>query len=95
MQLQHRLASAEAARTVSAGAFDRLRDGAIFVDTTFRILFANRSAKEILADADGLRRAPDGIAAASTGETETLRRLIAGEAAPTGMASRRQADATI
>jgi DNA-binding CsgD family transcriptional regulator/PAS domain-containing protein len=78
VQLQHRLAMIEMHRSASVAAFDRLRDGVVLADDGFRILFANRAAEEILADGDGLRRDPDGIAATTSGETEALRRLIAG-----------------
>jgi DNA-binding CsgD family transcriptional regulator len=78
-QMQHRLAAAEAGRTAAAGAFDRLRDGVVMVDAACRILFANRSADEILAEADGLRRDADRIAAVRPAETDALRRLIAGK----------------
>jgi DNA-binding CsgD family transcriptional regulator len=67
-------------RSASVAAFDRLRDGVVLADDGFPILFANRAAEEILADDDGLRRDLDGIAAKTAGETEALRRLIAGRA---------------
>jgi DNA-binding CsgD family transcriptional regulator len=79
VQLQRRLAAAEMERTTSESAFDRLSDAVVIVDEAFRIRFANRSAAEILADADGLRCAPDGIAAADTRETAVLRQFIAGQ----------------
>ena len=78
MQLQRRLAAAEMEQATSASAFDRLCDGVVIVDEVFRIRFVNRSAAEILADADGLRCAPDAIAAATTRETAVLRQFIAG-----------------
>ena len=77
VQLQHRLAALEMRRASSAAGFDRLRDGVVIIDSNFGIMFANRSAEELLADGDGLYRDGDCIAARMSGGTATLRRLIA------------------
>jgi DNA-binding CsgD family transcriptional regulator/PAS domain-containing protein len=82
IQLQHRLAALEMQRASSAAAFDRLRDGVIIVDDHFDIVFANRSAEELLAEGDGLIQDGNGIAAATPAGTATLRRLVA--AVPNG-----------
>jgi DNA-binding CsgD family transcriptional regulator/PAS domain-containing protein len=78
VQFQHRLATLEMQRASSAAAFDRLRDGVIIVDSNFGIMFANRSAEELLAEGDGLILDHDGIAAGTPGDSAALRRLVAG-----------------
>jgi DNA-binding CsgD family transcriptional regulator/PAS domain-containing protein len=78
VELQHRLAELEMQRASWAAGFDRLRDGVVIVDSNFGIVFANRSAGELLADGDGLILDHDGIAAGTPGDTAALRRLIAG-----------------
>jgi DNA-binding CsgD family transcriptional regulator/PAS domain-containing protein len=78
VQFQHRLATLEMQRASSAAAFDRLRDGVIIVDSNFSIMFANRSAEELLAEGDGLALDHDGIAAGTPGDSAALRRLVAG-----------------
>ena len=77
VQLQHRLAALELQRASSAAAFDQLRDGVIIVDDQSGIVFANRSADDILAEGDGLIRDGSAIAAATPAGTATLRRLVA------------------
>jgi DNA-binding CsgD family transcriptional regulator len=55
-----------------------LRDGVVIVDNRLGIMFANRTAEELLAEGDGLYRDGDCIAAGMSDGTATLRRLIAG-----------------
>jgi len=78
LALQYRLATLEMHRRSSAELLDRLRDGAIIVDDKCGIMFANRAAGELLAEGDGLRCEPDGIAAATAAGTAALRRLLSG-----------------
>jgi len=78
VQLQHRLAALNMQRTGTAAAFDRLRDGVVIVDRQLRIVFANRTAEELLAEGDALRRDDAGLAAATPEDTAALRRLIVG-----------------
>ncbi|HXA21856.1 MAG TPA: helix-turn-helix transcriptional regulator [Acetobacteraceae bacterium] len=78
VQLQLRLSALEMQRASSAAVFDRLRDGVVIVDRGSGIMFANRTAEELLASGDGVVRDRDGLAAATPGATATLRRLIAG-----------------
>jgi DNA-binding CsgD family transcriptional regulator len=78
VQLQHRLAELEMQRASWAAGFDRLRDGVVIVDSNLGIMFANRSAEELMAEGDGLILDHDGIAAGTPGDTAALRRLVAG-----------------
>jgi DNA-binding CsgD family transcriptional regulator len=78
MQLQLRLSALEMQRASLAAVFDRLHDGVVIVDSPCAIIFANRTADELLAEGDGLFREGDGIAAATPGVTAMLRRLIGG-----------------
>ena len=84
-QLQHRLAALEIQRASSAAGFHRLRDGVVIVDSNFGIMFANRSAEELLADGDGLILDHDGIAAGTPGDTAALRGLVAGRTNGNGL----------
>jgi hypothetical protein len=61
----------------SAEALDRLAQGVILVDVESRPLFTNRSASEILADADGLWVDRFGLSADNPSQTATIRRMIA------------------
>ena len=70
-------AALELQRASSAAAFDQLRDGVIIVDDQSGIVFANRSADDILAEGDGLIRDGSAIAAATPAGTAILRRLVA------------------
>jgi hypothetical protein len=57
-------------------ALDRLARGVIIVDAKSRPLFVNRSATEILADADGLCVDGFGLSADNPSQTATIRRMI-------------------
>jgi DNA-binding CsgD family transcriptional regulator len=60
----------------AAQALDRLTQGVIIVDAESRPLFVNRSATEILADADGLCVDGFGLSADNPSQTATIRRMI-------------------
>jgi DNA-binding CsgD family transcriptional regulator len=64
----------------SLDALDRLPAGVILVDDHGRILEANRAAKLILSQNDGLRTDKEGLAAATSNQTKELRSRIAAAA---------------
>src|ERR1700730_11520684 len=59
-----------------AEALDRLAQGVILVDGESRPLFINRSASEIIADADGLRSDGFGLSADNRSQTAPIRGMI-------------------
>jgi DNA-binding CsgD family transcriptional regulator len=77
LQLQLRLATAEATSTSSLEVLNRLRHGVLLVDAAARVIFANRAAEAIFAEGDGLRSDAIGLRAATPAVTATLRKLIA------------------
>jgi len=67
----------EAQRSASLEALDHLAAGVILVDANAQVLFLNRAAQEIVDRKDGVSVGPAGLSAASSAETNELRRLIA------------------
>ena len=77
VQLHRRLADAQAAVLGSTSALDRLAHGVILVDASRRVMFANRTAEEILLARDGLSVHNRELFGARAQDTNGLRTLIA------------------
>jgi DNA-binding CsgD family transcriptional regulator len=77
VQLHRRLAEAEALADGSTAALDRLAHGIILVDAMGRVMFANRTADEIVRASDGLSVHDRRLLGARVQDTNALRRLIA------------------
>lgn len=89
LQLSGRVGRVEAERTALVDTLDRLRQGVALVDASGRLLYANRTAENILGDGVGLRNAGGGLRADAANEMAALRRLIAGCATGTAGGSLR------
>lgn len=83
VELRRRLSAAEATQAVPlADALDRLAAGVALLDGRCRLAWANRPARRLLRDGDGLSLDRDGaLRAATPATTATLRRLVAAAAA--------------
>jgi DNA-binding CsgD family transcriptional regulator/PAS domain-containing protein len=79
-QIGVKLGAIELAETSAAEVLDRLAQGVLIVDAQSRPLFVNRTATEILAEADGLHLDGGGLSAANRSQTATIRRLVAAAA---------------
>ena len=77
VQLHRRLADAQAVVDGSTSALDRLAHGVILVDASRRVMFANRTAAEILRAQDGLSVHNRELFGARAQDTNGLRTLIA------------------
>ena len=77
VQLHRRLADAQAVVRGSTSALDRLAHGVILVDASGRVMFANRTAEEILRARDGLSVHNRELFGARAQDTNGLRTLIA------------------
>jgi DNA-binding CsgD family transcriptional regulator len=80
--LNLRLARVEMERHSSAEMLNRCDHGAILVDESARILFANVAAEAILREGDGLRVRDGRLSAATAASTRALRGMIAGNEDP-------------
>jgi len=80
VQLHRKMADLSGCYRASLDALDRLPAGVILVDDHGRILEANRAAKLILSQNDGLRTDKEGLAAATSNQTKELRSRIAAAA---------------
>src|SRR5262249_28173635 len=76
--LHQRLGAAAARRDEALEVLDWFPTGVLLLDSTGRVLVANRVAEEILAEGGGLRAGNDGLRAVFPAESAALRRLIAG-----------------
>jgi DNA-binding CsgD family transcriptional regulator len=83
VQLQERFSAVQARERCLSDAIDRLAMGTIFVDSGSRPLQMNRAAENILRQGDGLVATRNGLAAAQSAVTASLRRAVF-EAAATG-----------
>jgi DNA-binding CsgD family transcriptional regulator len=81
IQIHRRLLEGEVKSAGLVGALDRVSLGVLLVDSAARVIVANKSAERILSANDGLRATSQGLTAASSGETSSLRALIRGAAA--------------
>jgi DNA-binding CsgD family transcriptional regulator len=77
--LNLRLGRLEMERDSSAEMLNRCDHGAVLVDESARILFANVAAEAILHDGDGLRARDGRLSAATAASTRMLRGMIAGD----------------
>jgi DNA-binding CsgD family transcriptional regulator len=77
VQINRRLSDLQRTRDSLVERWDALAHGVAIVDRTGRVVFANRTARAIAADADGLTIGPDGMTAANPHERNRLRLLIA------------------
>jgi DNA-binding CsgD family transcriptional regulator/PAS domain-containing protein len=76
LEIHQRLGELEAFKETAETALDRLPFGVILVDERGRPLATNRSAREILADDDGLSLSRGGLRTASPREMAALHGLI-------------------
>jgi DNA-binding CsgD family transcriptional regulator len=72
-----RLSRAEIARNANADALDRVAQGVLIVTADAEVLFANRTAEALLAEADGIRTEKSTLRASEAADTAQFRRLIA------------------
>jgi DNA-binding CsgD family transcriptional regulator len=77
VRVQWRLEGLRSERKDLMDALDRLTHGIVVTDRSYRIIFANRAAEEIVAQHDGIGFGPMGLRAAKTAQTSELRRLVA------------------
>ena len=82
VQLQLRLAGVDRPSMGSAEMLNRLRQGALLVDASGRVIFANSVAERMLQTGGGLHLGRDGLRAETPGETRLLRGIIADCAKP-------------
>jgi DNA-binding CsgD family transcriptional regulator len=80
MEFYKRMATLEGQYRASLDALDRLPTGVILIDDQGRILEANRAAKRILAENDGLATEKSRLAASTSNQTKELRSRIAAAA---------------
>jgi DNA-binding CsgD family transcriptional regulator len=73
-----KLASLTAQQQLTADFLDRNVSAVILLDARRRVVFMNRAAEALNAQADGIRVSPDGIGLALRSEDERLQGLIAG-----------------
>jgi DNA-binding CsgD family transcriptional regulator len=83
LETHHVVARLRAERDAAAAALNRLPFAVFVVDRACKPVAANASGEELLAAADGLTLDRGGLCAASPGETESLRNLIASAASGT------------
>jgi DNA-binding CsgD family transcriptional regulator len=84
LQIHRRLANAQALADGSMTVLDLLAHGILLLDATGRIMFANRTAEELLRAHDGLTVHHKELFGARVSETTALRRLIADAVATSG-----------
>jgi DNA-binding CsgD family transcriptional regulator/PAS domain-containing protein len=75
-----RLSRSEIARDANAEALDRIGQGVLIVTANGEILFANRAAEALLAEADGIRTEKSTLRAARSADAAQFQRLIAAAA---------------
>ncbi|MET3596410.1 DNA-binding CsgD family transcriptional regulator [Mesorhizobium shonense] len=71
-----RLSRSELARDANAAALDRVAQGVLIVAANGEILFANRAAASLLAEADGIRTERSVLRASRSADTTQFQRLI-------------------
>jgi DNA-binding CsgD family transcriptional regulator len=76
LRLQMRLNAAQLQADIISGALDHLTLGVILIDRAGMPIWHNKRAHEILASADGLRIARNGLVGASPADTRVLRELV-------------------
>lgn len=83
-EVRRRLQESDEISASSMAALETLRSGVMLFGTSGRLLHANQTALSLLRSGDGLRSTPDGIAAATPGETRLLHGLLLAAAAQPG-----------
>jgi DNA-binding CsgD family transcriptional regulator len=81
-----RLSRAEIAQNANAEALHRVAQGVLVVAADGEVLFANRTAEALLAEADGISTEKSKVRASAATDTALLRRLIATAAEVSGPA---------
>ncbi|HUR33948.1 MAG TPA: helix-turn-helix transcriptional regulator [Vicinamibacterales bacterium] len=84
LQMHRRLADAQGLADGWTAALDRLAHGILLLDTAGRIMFANRTAEEILRAGDGLSARHKELFGGRVNDTNALRQLIADAVATSG-----------
>lgn len=79
-----RLSGSEIARNANAEALDRVAQGVLVVSANAEILFANRAAESLLAEADGIRAEKSVLRASARADVPQFHRLIAAAAERSG-----------
>lgn len=82
--LSLRLSRSEIARTANAEALDSVAHGVLIVASNGEILFANRAAETLLAEADGIRAEKSALRASASADSARFRQLIVGAAERSG-----------
>lgn len=72
-----KIANPEALRSAGLDALDSLSEGIVLTHANARVVFANRTAEAMFAQADGINVDRAGLCAATAAQTTALRRLIA------------------
>jgi DNA-binding CsgD family transcriptional regulator len=75
-----RLSRSEFTKNANVEALDRIAQGVLIVATDGEVLFANRAAESLLAEADGIKTEKSALGASTLADTAQLRRLIAAAA---------------
>lgn len=75
-----RLSRSEIAKHANAEALDRVAQGVLIVAANGEILFANRAAESLLAEADGIRTEKSALRASTPADSAQFQRLIAAAA---------------
>jgi DNA-binding CsgD family transcriptional regulator len=76
VEINQRLARLERTRATLADGLERLPHGIFLVGRSGRVTFANRTARDLAAQRDGLTIAADGLTAAAPAERRALRSLV-------------------
>ena len=84
LQIHRRLAASEALADGSRVALDLLAHGIVLLDRAGQVIFANRTAEDILHAQDGLSLHQKELFGTRVSETTALRRLIAAAVATSG-----------
>jgi DNA-binding CsgD family transcriptional regulator len=84
--LSLRLSRAEIARHANAAALDRVDQGVLIVAGNAEVLFANRAAELLLAEADGIRTEKSALRAGAPADTAQFQGLIVAAAGRSGEA---------
>ena len=76
MQINRRLSQLQRTHTALGDGLEHLRHGVMIVNAHGRVVFANRVAREIVEQRDGLSISPDGLVASAFSERLRLRSLL-------------------
>jgi DNA-binding CsgD family transcriptional regulator len=76
MQVNARFAELRRTHTALADSLERLHHGVVIVNRSGRVIFANRAARSVVAQRDGLAITADGLTAAAPHQRLALRSLV-------------------